>query len=108
MWESNADCPKVATTGEATGLMRPPLEAATRRAPTAFRRIMPAKFLVLRSASLAGPRGCRMTVTPLEPVGVPKPEDVPVNGGGAENSLIGGGVATGVVVALDCSESDEG
>jgi len=49
-----------------------------------------------------------MTVIPLEPVGVPNPEDVPVDGGGAENSLIGGGVATGVVFALECSESDEG
>lgn len=56
--------------GELAGLARAaPLAAARRRAPTALRLIMPAKFLAGRSFSSAGPLGCRRMVATF--VGVP-------------------------------------
>lgn len=60
---------KPARTGELTGLDRAPFAAARRNAPTALRRIMPAKFLAAISFSSAGPLGCRRIVDAF--VGVP-------------------------------------
>ena len=95
------------TTGLASGLIRPvaapPLMLAIRSAPTALRRIMPAKLRVGSSASSTGPFGWRVTLRPA-PAPIPTlppgvEVDAPVEGG-AEKMRIEGGVALAVAFEL--------
>jgi hypothetical protein len=95
------------TTGLASGLIRPvaapPLMLAIRSAPTALRRIMPAKLRVGRSASSTGPLGWRVTLRPA-PAPIPTlppgvEVDAPVEGG-AEKMRIEGGVALALAFEL--------